>query len=130
MHTKEGVTPKQPSGNVFTQEEATELLQFIAAKMATSEQLEAGLAKCATKEDIASIRKEMVTKDDLKKAIAESEYRLKDHVSREITKTRDVDWCLNEKTNEFVRVAQKSGTISKKDAERLAAINPLLEPAC
>jgi predicted RNA-binding Zn ribbon-like protein len=136
MNTQEGVTPQLVE--VHTLEEVTEMFRTLMNVVATKDDLnqfatkkdldrfatKEDLKQFATKEDLEQIRSEMVTKIDLKQAIVEVTYELKDHVTREILKMRDIAYIQNEKTNEFVRTVQKSGTISRPDAIRLTAINP------
>lgn len=86
------------------------------------------LGGLVTKEDAKSF----ATKEDLSKVIAEAKNELKDHTTRECAKVRGdlvaIAHRQDEKTNEFVRTAQKSGTISKNDGIRLLEINPFLQP--
>lgn len=126
MQLEEGIVSEtqQPEEEVkaHTPEEATVMLRYIIAHMAMKEDT-------ATKQDIAEIRSEMVTKEDLKKSLGELRYELKDHTSREVEKLRDYIYAADEKTNDFVRVVEKTGTISHKEASRLTTINPFASPA-
>lgn len=80
---------------------------------------------CVTKDDLKGAVDDMKgSVDTLRGVVGESEYRLKDHVSREVAKIRDIEYRQNEKTNEVVRVIQKEAAISKMDGVRLIAINP------
>lgn len=148
MQLEEGIVSEtqQPEeeDKAHTPEEATVMLRYIIDHMAMKEDT-------ATKDDIAELRSEMsgmvtkeglkdelgkirsemaglVTKEDLKKSLGELRYELKDHTSREIEKMRDYVHAANEKTNDFVRVVEKTGTISHKEASRLTAINPFASP--
>lgn len=127
MHTQEGVTPQpvQPE-DAHTPMEATAMLRYLIDNMPLRSEV-------ATKDDIAAIRSEMATKEDVRKMIGEAKQELKDHTTRECAKVRgdliSVAHRQDEKTNEFVRTAQKSGTISCANADRLVTINPFAQPA-
>ncbi len=126
MEHQEGVTPQQKAQSTATHssEETTEMFRWLKDNIVTRDEFHEELAKFATKEDLKSF----ATKEDMKKAIAEAKHELKDHTTRECAKVRDIFFDVaheqDKKTNEFVRTAQKSGTISRADGARLIALNP------
>ena len=108
--------------NVVTHTDLREEMGKIRGEMA---EMEARIdTRMATKEDLTK----MATKEDLAKLGQD----LRDHTTRECAKVRG-DLILiahrqDEKTNEFVRTAPKSGTISRADSAHLQAINPFFAP--
>ena len=83
-------------------------------------------------EKVEGLAEKMVTKEDLKKVIGETKHELMDHTTRECAKVRGdltaIAHRQDEKANEFIRTAQKSGTISEADGVRLITINPFAQP--
>lgn len=126
MNTQEGVTPKPAKEEAHTPMEATEMLRTIMTSMATKDDIALIHATMATKEDL----KAFATKEDVRSMIGEAKQELKDHTTRECAKVRgdlvSVAHRQDEKINEFVRTAQKCGTISRAHADRLTAINPFM----
>jgi hypothetical protein len=127
MSTQEGVTPQADQLSkdhieVHTPVEVTEMFRWLKDNVVTHGELQ---------DELGKIRSEMATKEDLKQIrqdLRKTEQELRDHTTRECAKIRDIFFDVahrqNEKTNEFVRVAQKSGTISHADGMRLITINP------
>ena len=106
MQSQKGVsseTDSQEQKKVHSPDEMSEMLRYL-------------VRVTVTREDVFEI---------VNKAISEAKYELKDHTSREVAKIRDSIYVGDQKTNEFVRTAQKSRAISRADADRLVAINPL-----
>jgi hypothetical protein len=105
MHQQEGVTPaSSDTTDTHSLKEMSEMLRYL-------------VQNCVTKSDLTLI-------------LAELKYELKDHTTRECGKLRgdllEIAHRQDEKTNELVRVIEKSGSIPKKEAIRVIEINPFL----
>ena len=143
--SKEGMAQTQqkkvPAVNedVHTPGEVTEMFRWLKDNMVTRTDLQVEMGKIygemAAME--ARIDARMATKEDLKKLATKEDLAklgqdLRDHTTRECGKVRGdlvaIAHRQDEKTNEFVRTAAKSGTISRVESTRLQAINPFFVP--
>ncbi len=113
MQTPQKIVPQ----DLFTPEEATEMLQYLANNSVTKDHLDASFV------DFGKI---------IDSKLGKFSQDIKDHTTRECAKVRGdlvaIAHRQDEKTNEFVRTAAKSGTISRADAGRLQGINPFFVP--
>ncbi len=158
MQKAEGISETKEREKIHTPEESTEMLRYLVQNCATKDDLENlkgelegkidGLARRlggveekverldekmgGVEEKVEGLAEKMVTKEDLKKVIGETKHELMDHTTRECAKVRGdltaIAHRQDEKANEFIRTAQKSGTISKADGVRLITINPFAQP--
>ncbi len=111
---------------VFTPEESTEMLSYIAQNMAT---------KADVEEMGASIRAEMATKVELqdfrieiREELRGTEQRLRDYTDKRVTQAEDkiISFARHgdEKLNETIRILELARSVSTEDARRLIAISP------
>ena len=105
-------------GKIFTPEESTEILTFIAQNMATKQDL----TNLAT--ELRSEMSGLASKKDLKA----SEQRVMDHTMRECAKLRgDLISSLrkeDEKADEHIRTNEGAGVFNTEESARLQHLGP------
>lgn len=122
---------------VFTPEESTELLHYIATNMATKGELD------EIRMDLDDMRTNMVTKVDLEEAenriktdlttelrkeIKASEQRVMDYTDRRVAQAEGkiIGFIRkeDEKVDEHIRATEASGAISTKESQHLQQLGP------
>ena len=115
---------------VFTPEESTEMLSYIAQNMATKADVEEMGASIR-----AEMRGEMATKvelqdfrSEIREELRGTEQRLRDYTDKRVTQAEDkiISFARHgdEKLNETIRILELARSVSTEDARRLIAISP------